>query len=63
MTSGLIAHFRLLGGYNRLANERLYAACAELGDAALRQDRVARAIAFVSVLPDPVRWSGLEATT
>ena len=39
MTSGLIAHFRLLGGYNRLANERLYAACAELGDAALRQDR------------------------
>ena len=39
MASGLAAHFRMLGRYNRLANERLYAACAELDDAARRQDR------------------------
>ena len=39
MTSGLAAHFRMLGRYNRLANERLYGACAELDDAARRQDR------------------------
>ena len=39
MASGFAAHFRMLGRYNRLANERLYAACAELDDAARRQDR------------------------
>ena len=39
MTSGLNSHFRLLGRYNRLANERLYAACAERSDAARREDR------------------------
>ena len=39
MTSGLADHFRMLGRYNRLANERLYAACAEIDDAARRQDR------------------------
>ena len=39
MASGFAAHFRMLGRYNRLANERLYAACAELDGAARRQDR------------------------
>ena len=39
MASGLAAHFQMLGRYNRLANERLYAACAELDDAARRKDR------------------------
>ena len=39
MASGLVAHFRMLGRYNRRANERLYAACAELDDAARRKDR------------------------
>ena len=39
MASALAAHFRMLGRYNRLANERLYAACAELDDAARRLDR------------------------
>ena len=39
MTPGLATHFRMLARYNRLANERLYASCAELDDAARRQDR------------------------
>ena len=39
MGTGLAAHFRRLSRYNRLANERLYAACAALDDAARRQDR------------------------
>lgn len=39
MATGLVTHFQMLGRYNRLANERLYAACAELDDAARRQDR------------------------
>ncbi len=39
MTPGLAVHFRMLARYNRLANERLYASCAELDDAARRQDR------------------------
>ena len=39
MTSELVAHYQMLGRYNRLANERLYASCAELVDAARRQDR------------------------
>ena len=39
MAAGLVAHFQMLGRYNRLANERLYAACAELDDAARRKDR------------------------
>ena len=37
MASALAAHFRMLGRYNRLANTRLYAACAELDDAARRR--------------------------
>ena len=41
MASRFAAHFMTLGRYNRLANERLYAACAELDDAARRQDRSA----------------------
>ena len=39
MASGLAAHFRMLGRYNRLANERLYAACADLDDAAQTHHR------------------------
>jgi uncharacterized damage-inducible protein DinB len=35
----LTAHFQLLARYNRIANERLYAACAQLDDAAYRRQR------------------------
>ncbi|MCC7428199.1 MAG: DinB family protein [Alphaproteobacteria bacterium] len=35
----LRAHFQRMARYNRLANAILYAACAELGDAARRADR------------------------
>lgn len=35
----LLDHFRLLARYNRLANERLYDACAGLDDVALKADR------------------------
>ena len=37
----LIAHFRLLARYNRLANERLYEACGRLTDQARKQTRTA----------------------
>ena len=37
----LIRHFRRLARYNRLANERLYEACARLSDAARTQVRPA----------------------
>lgn len=37
----LIAHFRMLARYNRLANERMYEACGRLTDAALKQVRPA----------------------
>src|SRR6516162_6462767 len=33
------AHFQLLARYNRIANERLYSACAYLNDAAYRKQR------------------------
>jgi uncharacterized damage-inducible protein DinB len=36
---GLTQHFRLLATYNRIANERLYAACAKLDDAEYRRPR------------------------
>ena len=35
----LTRHFQLLSRYNRIANEGLYAACAELGDAEYRKQR------------------------
>jgi len=38
VASDLLAHFRRLAAYNRLANERLYAACARLSDDQRRQD-------------------------
>lgn len=41
MASPLIANFQALARYNVLANQRLYAACAELGDAGRKQDRQA----------------------
>ncbi len=37
----LIAHFRMLARYNRLANERLYEACGRLTDEARKQIRPA----------------------
>ena len=39
MASGLAAHFRMLGRYNRLANARLYGACSELDDEDRKRDR------------------------
>lgn len=41
MVHPLIAHFQLLGEYNRLANQRLYSACRELTDAERKQIRPA----------------------
>ncbi|HLH17460.1 MAG TPA: DinB family protein [Bryobacteraceae bacterium] len=35
----LTAHFQRLAGYNRIANERLFAACAQLDDEQYRQQR------------------------
>lgn len=35
----LLTHFQMLAKYNRIANERLFAACAQLDDAAYRQRR------------------------
>ncbi len=41
MTDARIAHFRMLARYNRLANDRLYEACARLGEAELKRQRPA----------------------
>jgi len=35
----LTTHFQILARYNRIANERLYAACAELDEAEYRKQR------------------------
>jgi uncharacterized damage-inducible protein DinB len=37
--SDLSEHFRLLGRYNRIANENLYTACAALSDSEYRKER------------------------
>jgi uncharacterized damage-inducible protein DinB len=37
----LIAHFRMMARYNRLANERLYGCCARLSDAERKKNRQA----------------------
>jgi hypothetical protein len=57
------AHFQLLARYNRIANERLYSACAYLNDAAYRKQRPG---SFGSIhgllnhiLPGDRRWIGL----
>jgi uncharacterized damage-inducible protein DinB len=39
LSDARIEHFRTMAGYNRLANERLYDACARLPDAARKRDR------------------------
>lgn len=39
--SNLINHFQLLAQYNKLANQKLYAACAKLSDAERKQIRPA----------------------
>ena len=39
MTENLVSHFRMLSRYNRLANERLYGACARLSDAERTMNR------------------------
>jgi uncharacterized damage-inducible protein DinB len=39
MTADLPDHFRMLARYNRLANERLYGACAALADGERKRDR------------------------
>lgn len=37
--SALVTHFQTMARYNRIANERLYAACAELADADRKMNR------------------------
>ena len=39
MTESLVSHSRMFGRCNRLANERLYRACARLGEAGQTEDR------------------------
>ena len=39
MTGSLVRHFRMLASYNRLANLRLYGACARLGEVELKARR------------------------
>lgn len=39
MSDAFLQHFRTFAAYNGWANARLYGACAELSDAAYRQDR------------------------
>jgi uncharacterized damage-inducible protein DinB len=39
MVVAMLAHFRMLARYNRLANERLYEACAGLGNTEYRRQR------------------------
>jgi uncharacterized damage-inducible protein DinB len=46
MTQPLAVHFQLLARYNRLANERLYAACGRLSEA---ERRAARPAFFTSI--------------
>ena len=41
MSSALIDNYRQLAAYNRRANERLYAACAQLSDEARKAERPA----------------------
>ncbi len=41
MTDPLLRHFRMLASYNRLANRRLYDACARLTDGELKRRRPA----------------------
>jgi uncharacterized damage-inducible protein DinB len=41
LTDPRIAHFQMLARYNRLANARLYGACAELDEAELKRSRPA----------------------
>ena len=41
MTDSLLRHFRMLAGYNRRANRRLYDACARLTDEELKGRRPA----------------------
>ena len=35
----LVAHFQMLAQYNRIANERLFAKCAQLNDVEYRKQR------------------------
>ena len=39
MALNLVSHFRMLGSYNRHANERLYEACSGLGDEERTKER------------------------
>jgi uncharacterized damage-inducible protein DinB len=59
----LVTHFQVLSRYNRMANERLFAKCAQLGDAEYRK---CRAGSFGSIhgllnhiLLGDRRWLGL----
>jgi uncharacterized damage-inducible protein DinB len=59
----LEAHFRMLAQYSLIANERLFAQCAQLGDAEYRMERAG---SFVSIhgllnhiLLEDRRWMGL----
>lgn len=50
VATGLPALFRGWARYNRVANERLYAACAEVDDAALRRDTDASLGSILAIL-------------
>jgi uncharacterized damage-inducible protein DinB len=59
----LITHFRMLARHNRIANERLYAACGQLDDAEYRKPR-AGSFGSIHALLNHIllgdrRWMGL----
>src|SRR5580704_5819681 len=59
----LVTHFQMLARYNRTANERLFAKCAQLNDAEYRKQR-AGSFGSIHALLDHIllgdrRWMGL----
>jgi uncharacterized damage-inducible protein DinB len=62
----LTAHFQMLARYNRIANERLFAQCAQLDDAQYRKPR-AGSFGSIHALLNHIllgdrRWMGLFET-
>jgi uncharacterized damage-inducible protein DinB len=49
----LVTHFQMLARYNRIANERLFAACAQLEAGEYRQRRAAQVHVMLSQTSTP----------
>src|SRR5690348_2878708 len=59
----LVAHFRMLARYNAVANDRLYAVCARVGDVEYRKERAGSFGSIHGLLNHVLlgdrRWMGL----